>query len=202
MSPEMLNESPYNTMTDIWSLGITALQMAEGKPPHSEKPQGRAMLAILNDDPPSLKEPEKWSPEFNDFVQKCLNRDPLLRPTAAELLQHPFLSKVSDDYELFIIMEYKMRLVNQVRERNFSIENEGYFKRGTDEMIVPDSPGAMVKNRVLEGLKHYAPKPSPAPPSSSEHQQTIPSSPTNSGLTTSGVSSPRNPPPGNGPKNN
>ena len=93
MSPEVINKSKYNKKTDIWSLGITAIELAEGEPPYSHIHPIRAMFAIRMHPPKELTMPKKWSPEFNDFVGKCLNIDPKSRPNAKDLLQHPFIEK-------------------------------------------------------------------------------------------------------------
>ena len=86
MSPEVITRSKYNIKTDIWSLGITAIEMAEGEPPYSHIHPVRALFVIKNHPPEGLTESEKWSFEFNDFVHKCLIVDPNKRPTAKELI--------------------------------------------------------------------------------------------------------------------
>jgi serine/threonine protein kinase len=93
MSPEVISKSTYNKKTDIWSLGITAIEMAEGEPPYSHIHPVRAMFVIEKNPPKGLTEPHKWSAEFNDFVTKCLIVDPKQRPTAKELLIHPFVRR-------------------------------------------------------------------------------------------------------------
>ena len=95
MSPEVLSNSEYNKKTDIWSLGITAIEMAEGDPPYSNIYHMRAMFVIPKSPAKSLTQPEKWSPEFNAFVRRCLTVDPKRRPTAKELLIDPFIMKKS-----------------------------------------------------------------------------------------------------------
>ena len=93
MSPEVLSNSEYNKKTDIWSLGITAIEMAEGDPPYSHINYMRAMFVIQKKPAQSLTVPEKWSVEFNSFVRRCLTLDPKCRPTAKELLLDPFIVK-------------------------------------------------------------------------------------------------------------
>lgn len=93
MSPEVISKSTYNKKTDIWSLGITAIEMAEGEPPYSHIHPVRAMFVIQKNPPRGLTEPHKWSAEFNDFVTKCLIVDPKQRPTAKELLIHAFVRR-------------------------------------------------------------------------------------------------------------
>lgn len=92
MSPEVLLKSEYNKKTDIWSLGITAIEMAEGDPPYSEKPTVSVMFLIPKKPPQGLSEPTKWSKEFNNFVNRCLTIDSKRRPTAKELLLDPFIN--------------------------------------------------------------------------------------------------------------
>jgi serine/threonine kinase 4 len=75
MSPEVLTKSEYNKKTDIWSLGITAIEMAEGDPPYSNIHHMRVLFMIPTNPPKGLTEPEKWSKEFNNFVGKCLTVD-------------------------------------------------------------------------------------------------------------------------------
>lgn len=73
--------------------GITALEMAEGKPPYGDIHPMRAIFMIPTKPPPSLREPSKWSPEFLDFVNRCLVKNPEERPSATQMLDHDFISK-------------------------------------------------------------------------------------------------------------
>jgi len=91
MSPEVLTKSEYNKKTDIWSLGITAIEMAEGDPPYSNINYVKAMLLIPVHPPQGLTEPEKWSKKLNNFITRCLTVDNKRRPTAKELLLDPFI---------------------------------------------------------------------------------------------------------------
>ena len=93
MSPEVISKSKYNKKTDIWSVGITAIEMAEGEPPYSHIHPIRAMFVIKSNPPEGLTQPEKWSVEFNNFVKKCLTIDPKQRPSAKDLLMDPFIKK-------------------------------------------------------------------------------------------------------------
>ncbi|XP_049848688.1 serine/threonine-protein kinase 3-like [Schistocerca gregaria] len=91
MAPETLMGSGYDSKADIWSLGITVLEMAEGIPPLIEEKPHRAVFRIVNDPPPKLYCPSAWSNEFNDFISRCLVKNPEYRPTSTELLKHPFV---------------------------------------------------------------------------------------------------------------
>jgi serine/threonine-protein kinase 24/25/MST4 len=90
MAPELIRgERKYTTKVDIWSFGIFAMEMADGDPPYISEPQGRVIFNIVKKDPPPIK--PRWSPEFKDFVKLCLTKDPAARPSAFELMKHPFL---------------------------------------------------------------------------------------------------------------
>ncbi|CAG2170687.1 unnamed protein product [Oppiella nova] len=91
MAPEVIQEIGYDCLADIWSLGITALEMAEGKPPYGDIHPMRAIFMIPTKPPPSFRDPDRWSSEFIDFVQKCLVKNPEQRSTASLLLQHEFI---------------------------------------------------------------------------------------------------------------
>ncbi|KAL7305637.1 serine/threonine-protein kinase 3 [Trichogramma pretiosum] len=91
MAPEVIQEIGYDCVADIWSLGITALEMAEGKPPYGSIHPMRAIFMIPTKPPPSFREPDQWSPEFIDFVSMCLVKNPEERATASELLNHEFI---------------------------------------------------------------------------------------------------------------
>ncbi|XP_060873154.1 serine/threonine-protein kinase 3-like [Metopolophium dirhodum] len=92
MAPEVILEVGYDCVADIWSLGITALEMAEGKPPYGDIHPMRALFIIPTKPPPSFREPDKWSPEFIDFVSQCLIKNPEERATATKMLNHEFIS--------------------------------------------------------------------------------------------------------------
>lgn len=93
MSPEVAKGQPYNESSDIWSIGIMAMEMAEGVVPRLDLPPIRALFVIAHEDPPSLQEPDEWSQDFKDFLAACLDVDPEKRPSAASLLTHKFIEK-------------------------------------------------------------------------------------------------------------
>lgn len=99
MAPELIRGFDYGVGVDIWSTGIMVMEMAEGEPPYMEFPPLRALFLITTKGIPDLKE-EGWSPDFRDFVTKCLTKDTQDRPDGAALLKHPLMARCSPGAEL------------------------------------------------------------------------------------------------------
>ncbi|KAK7109444.1 hypothetical protein V1264_013484 [Littorina saxatilis] len=114
---ETLKDTPYDYKADIWSLGITMIEFGQIEPPNKEMHPMRVLIKIQKADPPMLEQPKKWTNHFKDFVGKCLVKDPTKRPTAAELLEHPFMKhKNARDKTAIcdLIMESKAEVVEVV----------------------------------------------------------------------------------------
>ncbi|VDN27200.1 unnamed protein product [Gongylonema pulchrum] len=91
MAPEVMlcetfPEKHYNKLADIWSFGITLIEMAEEKPPYAEMNPAKVVFKVIKADPPTLERPQKWSANFRNVVAQCLTKDPDNRPTAADVL--------------------------------------------------------------------------------------------------------------------
>lgn len=98
MAPEVIQGEPYDQSADIWSLGITAYEMATGKPPYYNLHAMRALFLIPTNDPPRLDETNGgWSDNFRSFVSACLQKDPSQRPSATALRSHPFVQAETED---------------------------------------------------------------------------------------------------------
>ena len=153
MSPEIIQQSMHNQSTDIWSLGITCIEMAEGEPPFSNIKPFRAMINIIKNPPRGLSKAEEWSKEFNDFVTKCLTLDPLKRPNSKDLLNHPFIIEKSRGSALISeLVANNIHEINQYRLTHFLTDSEDKgtviskksATSGHDVLIDEENHGTMV----------------------------------------------------------
>nr|GLL43718.1 mitogen-activated protein kinase kinase kinase NPK1-like [Ipomoea trifida] len=92
MAPEVILQTGHSFSADIWSVGCTVIEMATGRPPWSQQYQEVAALFHIGTTKSHPPIPEHLSPEAKDFLLKCLQKEPNLRPTASDLLQHPFVT--------------------------------------------------------------------------------------------------------------
>ncbi|XP_045106387.1 serine/threonine-protein kinase 3-like isoform X3 [Portunus trituberculatus] len=161
MAPEVIQEIGYDCVADIWSLGITALEMAEGKPPYGDIHPMRAIFMIPTKPPPSFREPDQWQPEFIDFVSRCLVKNPEERATATELLQHPFIRGAQPSSILRTMLEEAM----EIREsQNANRQNQ--IKHITESQVAQlqlPSPGTQMeqdnRNNQHNQMHHQPPPP-------------------------------------------
>ncbi|XP_016157108.1 PREDICTED: serine/threonine-protein kinase 10 isoform X1 [Ficedula albicollis] len=122
---ETMKDTPYDYKADIWSLGITLIEMAQIEPPHHELNPMRVLLKIAKSEPPTLSCPSKWSLEFRDFLKKALDKNPESRPSAAQLLEHPFVSRVTSSRALReLVAEAKAEVMEEIEESREEAEEE------------------------------------------------------------------------------
>jgi len=143
MAPEVIQEIGYDVKADLWSLGITAIEMAEGKPPYSNIHPMRAIFMIPSRPPPKLSEPDNWGKDFNEFIGRCLTKNPENRPTASELLQDAFVKRTVDASVLNSLIESAMELIKlHGREEAMGLnesDEEEEENQGNSETFVKSS---------------------------------------------------------------
>ncbi|GAA5874071.1 hypothetical protein JCM16303_002680 [Sporobolomyces ruberrimus] len=109
IAPEVIERKSYDSKADVWSFGITALELASGRAPNSLYPPAKALSKTILDDSPELDRDGgkyKYSKNFKEMVDSCLQKDPKKRPTAEKLLQHPFFkSAKKKSYLVSAILE-------------------------------------------------------------------------------------------------
>nr|XP_046261352.1 misshapen-like kinase 1 isoform X2 [Scatophagus argus] len=133
MAPEVIacDENPeatYDYRSDLWSLGITALEMAEGAPPLCDMHPMRALFLIPRNPPPKLKS-KKWSKRFLSFVDRCLVKNHLHRPTTDALLRHAFIKDLANERQVRIMLKDHLDRTRKKREK----EGPEYEYSGSEE---------------------------------------------------------------------
>uniref|UniRef100_A0A286Y0P1 non-specific serine/threonine protein kinase n=1 Tax=Cavia porcellus TaxID=10141 RepID=A0A286Y0P1_CAVPO len=98
MAPEVIAceqqyDSSYDARCDVWSLGITAIELGDGDPPLFDMHPVKTLFKIPRNPPPTLLHPENWCGEFNHFISQCLIKDFEKRPSVTQLLDHPFIKE-------------------------------------------------------------------------------------------------------------
>jgi len=179
MAPEVIvcDEQPdatYDNRCDMWSIGITAIEMAEAQPPLCDMHPMRALFLIPRSEPPRLRSKRSWSKKFRDFVTVCLIKDYLQRPTAEQLLQHDFVRGFKQQ-ERKIRIEIK-DFIDRTRRRRGELEDEfgPYGNEGDDldlaailadeeqgDTLIEGAPGATLRRNLtmMQGGEPASPSP-------------------------------------------
>uniref|UniRef100_A0A8C1PJP2 non-specific serine/threonine protein kinase n=1 Tax=Cyprinus carpio TaxID=7962 RepID=A0A8C1PJP2_CYPCA len=134
MAPEVIacDENPdatYDYKSDLWSLGITAIEMAEGAPPLCDMHPMRALFLIPRNPAPRLKS-KKWSKKFQSFIESCLVKNHNQRPSTEQLLKHPFIRELPNERQIRI--QLKDHIDRTKKKRGEKDETE-YEYSGSEE---------------------------------------------------------------------
>ena len=115
MAPEVVQERPYDARCDIWSLGITVIEMADGVPPMNDLHPLVAMRKVPTNPPPRLECEDQCSDEMVNFVKSCLIKDPRARPLALDLMLDPWMSRAEGPQ---VLRERLIKTLKQRRQRD------------------------------------------------------------------------------------
>jgi serine/threonine protein kinase len=142
MAPEVIQEKGYDGKVDVWSLGITVIELAEGVPPNSQIHPMRALFMIPSRPPPKLAKPDKWSRDMRDFVAKCLTKDPEARPTASSLRHHPFIRETVGKMENATSRGSTVDLAKMVKRslKKIKLFREEEARRAAEEELIGALP--------------------------------------------------------------
>lgn len=157
MAPEVIQQAGYDSKADIWSTGITALELAKGEPPYADLHPMRVLFLIPKNDPPVLE--GAFSKSFKEFVSLCLKKDPEERPTVKELLKHPFIKKAKKTSSLTELVDRLARWKLVVADDTSSEEDGGTIKKPET-----NDPGWEFSSDEDEPEIKTAPTPTPAQP--------------------------------------
>jgi serine/threonine protein kinase len=149
MAPEVIlceniRDKPYDHKCDIWSLGITCIEMAEMNPPLHDLHPIKVLYSIPKSDPPTLADSCLWSNEFKDFVTLALMKDPAARPSVKELLAHPFVTGCSEEESMNVMAG----LVDEFLNIQYEEEDEENISDGQEELKEFDS-SVPVKHKTI-----------------------------------------------------
>lgn len=161
MSPEVIMQHQYDYSADIWSLGITAIELARGEPPYADQHPMRVLLQIPKNPPPQL--PETFSRSFREFVESCLQKAPEHRPNSQTLRRAKFVSTAKPTkYLVELITRYQQwqkESKKNSKDESDSSSDDDDAKKQTFRWDFDSNTVRGPKNGVPSYVEHHEPNP-------------------------------------------
>ncbi|XP_015789434.1 serine/threonine-protein kinase TAO1 [Tetranychus urticae] len=170
MAPEVIlamDEGQYDGKVDVWSLGITCIELAERKPPYFNMNAMSALYHIAQNDSPSLSSHSEWSDIFRNFVDSCLQKNPYDRPTSSQMLKHGYITRTRSGTVIYDLINRTKAAVRELDNLNYRrmkkilmIENQELERAGSeiegdsteDDQLGDSSKSNSIASQQSEGI--------------------------------------------------